>query len=372
MVRHPVGGIRTFLRYIFRTFSFQKYSFTLIAPAGTELKILLDDLKDIDVTYIHLDSKLSVLKFFLAVSKEILNGKFDLIYPHGFTSGICSIPSSLLTRTPTILTSHDVFRENQFRGLKGYITTKLLSFMLPMLDIIHSVSHDAQSNLLSYVSRLSKYRNKLVVMLNGIEIEMFSNSPKRELRKELNLSDDTLLIGFLGRFMPQKGFHYLIEALDLMLKIDDLPKKPIILAFGEGGYIREEKEYVKDRDLENSVIFVPLVSNVAPTLKGLDVLAIPSLWEACPLLPMEAMVAGTPIIGSNCIGLREVLKGTPAVMIPMKNSMELAKALIEEIYSPSKSKAMKFRVVAARRFDVKYQAIGLEKTIEGLLGHIKY
>jgi glycosyltransferase involved in cell wall biosynthesis len=112
--------------------------------------------------------------------------------------------------------------------------------------------------------------------------------------------------------------------------------------------------------LSDSVYFLPFVSNVASTLKGLQVIAIPSLWEASPLLPMEAMVSGVPVIGSNCVGLREVLKGTPATIIPARDSFALSEALAMEIKNPTTAKAKEFATEAAARFQVKERAAEIE------------
>jgi len=367
VIRWPVGGIRTFIRYVYRNFDFRKYSFTIIAPDVPELRILLTDLDGLDVLYVPLGKNPSNISFFRAVSKTIISGKFDLIHSQGFTAGICSILGSLLTQTPHILTSHDVFRADQFKGVKGYIKKKALLFALPTIDLIHSVSHDAQQNLTEYVPSLKIFKKKLIVIQNGIEVERFLNSNKQDLRKKLDLPDNTFLIGFLGRFMSQKGFVYLIDAMKILCNSSGLSKKPVVLAFGGGAFIREEKQDVMEKGLKSSVYFMPFTPDVSATISGLDVVAMPSLWEACGLVAIEAMVSGVPIIGTDCIGLREVLKDTPATVVPMKDSHALADALMREMHNPSQLKAILFKEEAARRFDVKKQSKELERVILGMV-----
>ena len=367
VIRWPVGGIRTFIRYVYRNFDFRRYSFTIIAPDLPELRILLTDLDGLDLSYIPLDKNPSNISFFRAVSKTIVNCKFDLIHSHGFTAGICSILGSILTRTPHMLTSHDVFRADQFKGLKGYIKKKALLLTLPTIDIIHSVSHDAQQNLIEYFPSLSIFKKKLIVIPNGIEIERFLNNNKEDLRKKLGLPSDTFLIGFFGRFMPQKGFVYLVDALDLLYKNYDLQKKPLILAFGEGAFIREEKKYVREKGLEKCICFLPFTHDISATLKGLDVVAMPSLWEACGLLAMEVMVSGIPLIATNCVGLREVINNTPARIIPPRDSQALAEAIIKEMEAPSKEKMISYSTEASQLFDVKKRAQEIETLIKSLM-----
>lgn len=362
MVYYPIGGIRTFFRYVYRNFDPQKYSFTLVSPELSETKLLLDDLSELDLTYLPADNNLSNKEFFILVTNIIRNDRFDLIHSHGFTSGISAIVGSLLRWTPHILTCHDVFTEKQFIGIRGFIKKAFLGLMLSMIDSIHCVSHDARNNLLEYLTILKLFKKKSVVILNGIETEHFLNMEKRDIRSELGLSQDDFLIGFLGRFMSQKGFIYLIDALDKINKIKDIPRKPVILCFSqEDGFIREERENIKKNGLAKSVLFLPFIADVASTLKGLDVVVTPSLWEACPLLPMEVIVAGVPIIGTNCVGLREVLKDTPATVVPVRDSLALSKALLEEMKNPSTIKAREFAIKAAARFEVRERAKDLEK-----------
>lgn len=368
VIRWPIGGIRTFMRYVYRYFDPSRYHFTILAPEGSELRVLLDDLKSLEVSYIPIKRSCSTSEFAKVVFRTVINGKYDLVHSHGLTAGICSILPSLISRSPHILTVHEALTGKDFEVFKGQLKKCALSLLLPFIEIIHSVSQDAQENLLDYVFSLKMFKRKLVVIPNGVEVERFLHTDRRDLRKELNLPNNTFLIGFLGRFMPEKGFVYLIDALDLLYRKYDLPKQPFVLTFGEeDGFIREGKKYVREKGIEKSVYFMPFAPNIAPTLKGLDIVVMPSLWEACGLLAMEAMVAGVPVIGTDCIGLRETLRDTPSVMVPAKNSAALADALLREMNCPSKRKAETFRKEAARRFDVTKQAKELERVTINLL-----
>ena len=84
------------------------------------------------------------------------------------------------------------------------------------------------------------------------------------------------------------------------------------------------------------------VPDVLPILQKLDLLIMPSLWEACPVLPMEAMCAGVPVLGSDCIGLREVLRGTPSLTSPAGDAPALASAIQEAIKPGSRHQAQAY------------------------------
>ena len=157
--------------------------------------------------------------------------------------------------------------------------------------------------------------------------------------------------------MAQKGFGYLVDALDLLSKKENLTKKLLVVSFGEDGFIREEKALIVERGLEQYFRFLPFTPNVAGVIKALDVVVMPSLWEACPLLPMEVFICGTPLIATDCIGLREVIEGTPARIIKPRDSHALANALLQELSDDSSVSTTKKYIEQAKvRYDVKKQA----------------
>ena len=356
----PVGGIRTFIRYVYRRFDPDLWNFTILAPAVSELRVLIDDLSALNVRYVPISVNPSPVSIALKVTSELMRGKYALVHSHGFTSGVCSALSAKLSHTPHLLTSHDVINENQFIGTKGKFKKLMICKLLGLIDIIHSVSNDAENNLLSHFPSLDLGKGRCIVIFNGIDIERFRDRVPRDLRSELGLDEKVFFIGFLGRFMSQKGFRYLVDAIDLLLLDKELPKCPVVLTFGYGGFIREEKQAVQKRGLEKHFHFLPFEPNVACTIKGLDVVVMPSLWEACPLLPMETLVCATPLIASGCIGLREVVQGTPTKVVPKADSAGLAQALVNEIRICSKESFEEYRTEAVTRFDVNRTYLEIE------------
>jgi glycosyltransferase involved in cell wall biosynthesis len=368
VVKHPVGGIRTFFRYVYTNIGSSNYHFTLVAPDLPETRVLLNDLRELELEYIPAGPNASNRELFRLVTTIVRDQSFGLIHSHGFTSAACSIMAALSNQIPHILTCHDVFTSGQFVGLNGFVKKWALGAMLSMVDRIHCVSNDARENLLAYLPILKHFKHKVVTILHGIEVEPFVNAERRDLKVELGLPPDTFLIGFMGRFMAQKGFRYLVDALEQLKRMDNLPRKPLLLTFSQpDGFIREEQEQVKKRGLADSILFLPFVPNVASTLKGLDIVAMPSLWEACGLLAMETMAAGTPIVGTNCIGLREVLRNTPAYIVPAKDSAALSEALAMEMKTPTTARAREFAAEAATRFQVKNRAAEIEKLMRTCL-----
>ncbi len=93
---------------------------------------------------------------------------------------------------------------------------------------------------------------------------------------------------------------------------------------GWGAFIREYQAYIREKGLTEYFVFIEFQSDVRWILRQINLLAIPSFREAFGLVAVEGLVSGTPIIASNCIGLREVLKDTPARTFETGNSNALA------------------------------------------------
>ena len=127
----------------------------------------------------------------------------------------------------------------------------------------------------------------------------------------------------------------------------------------KAGFKVGKKGYCK-RGLEKYFVFMPFTPDISSVLKGMDVVAMPSVWEACGLLAMETMVAGVPLISTNCKGLREVVEKTPSRVVPPADSEAFAKALMDEMISGTKKNSIEYVGCALRRFDVQKEFEGLE------------
>lgn len=341
---------------MYNNFEKKGFDVTFLAPDVPEMQYLLDDLKKLEITYIPVkcDPAHATLDW-KTVYKTILRGNFDLIHSQGFTAGAYSAIPAYVRKIPHLMTLHEVFTDGQFAGWKGPLKKVLIRSVMPFIDLVHCVSHSAGKNFLEYLPNMKNY-GKMVVVPNGIEVERFLNPEKRNLREELSLKDDTFLIGFLGRFMSPKGFRYLVDALWILVNEKKTPKKPMVIAVNDGGFLSAEKRRIAELGLNEYVTFMPFQANVAPIIKGMDVIVMPSLWEGCGLLAMETLVSGVPFIGTDIPAIRELLEGTPGKMVPPRNAESLAEAIYQELENPSQAAAKEYAISAAERFDVKNQA----------------
>jgi glycosyltransferase involved in cell wall biosynthesis len=362
-----VGGIRTYLKYVYPLISreLDGVKISMVVPRVAEFETLQQDLLPLGIRYVDVEQNCTVDRLARSINREVANRSYDLIHSHGFTAALACSLVAKVRRIPHLTTVHDILQDTQFAGLKGAARRLGLKMALRLVDVVQAVGEDAGQNLISHLG--AGLSPRIRVVRNGILTQPILRAVPRDLRSELNLDANALLIGFFGRFMAQKGFAFLVEAIRLLRERSSKAGRSFhVVAFGGGGFIREEQAAIDRAGLKHSFSFMPFVPQIAAALKSVDVVAIPSLWEAMPLLPMEAMVAGVPVIGTDCIGLAEVLVDTPATVVPAANADTLAAALEKEAEVSSRDTATRFVQVAAERFDVTPRAQELTDLMRNL------
>ncbi|OPY91660.1 MAG: D-inositol 3-phosphate glycosyltransferase [Syntrophus sp. PtaU1.Bin208] len=367
VIRHPVGGIRTYLKYTYKHLDPGKYQLTVLTVRNPEGSQIQTDLGGFDIRMVEVDNQQAELRLVLEMVKLLSTNTYDLIHSQGFTAGALSVVGNACFGVPHVLTSHDVLREDQFgKTAFGQIKRRLFGQLLGRADVIQSVSHDAEANLLEYFPGLSGGKPLLRVILNGIDVDAFASGMGQGsngvLRRDLGIAEGAVLFGFLGRFMPQKGFEYLVDAVDMIAKDDKYGKRLKVLAVNDGAYIREYKALIDSKRLSEYFMFHGFVPDVRTILEGIDALVMPSLWEAYGLIAAEALLIGCPVIASDCIGLREVTRGTPALTVRTKDATSLADAMIRFMANPVtiRLETKRYMQEARTRYDSRKTAAQLD------------
>jgi glycosyltransferase involved in cell wall biosynthesis len=353
VMRWPVGGIRTHILYNAPLAGERGYRFSFLGPDDASFDTFAATFSGLPgVEFVRVRARGRSCPLWRAVRRELRTGRYDLLHAHGIIAAVHSVAGGFGTRVPQVATLHDVFRPCHFVGWRGRVKRWLLGRALRRLTAIVSVGDDVQANLLEYFPALDGAATRRVTIPNGIDVRKYADgSPDGDdLRQRLGLRSETALLGFLGRFMEQKGFLVLLDTLEQLAA--EPPSVPFhLVAVGSGDYKREYRKDLQRRGLGEVVSLLDFTPDVRPILQQLDLLVMPSLWEASPLQPMEAMAAGVPVLGTDCIGLREVLRDTPSRVVPAGDPAALAAGLREALGSPRTAEAREYAAEACRRFD---------------------
>jgi phosphatidylinositol alpha-mannosyltransferase len=251
--------------------------------------------------------------------KEVLaREKFDVIHLHEpFMPMLCSAVLRF-SNTVTVGTFHAA------DGRPGYnwgrpISTWMIRRRLPKLRGKIVVSKPAL-----------KYHSKYIpgpfeIIPNGVDTEHFSP----EVTPIEKFCDGKQNILFLGRLEHRKGLKYLLRAYQQVKK--EIPNSRLLVV-GPGTRLRKGYErWVKQNGIQD-VVFVGYVSEEDKPryFKTADVFCSPATGrESQGIVLLEAMALAKPVVASNIPGYASVVtQGEEGLLVPPKNSGELARALI--------------------------------------------
>lgn len=188
---------------------------------------------------------------------------------------------------------------------------------------------DAMTDLL--VEAKIAERSKFVTIYSGMDIEPFLNADqnRQQLRKELGIRPEDIVVGKIARLFHLKGHQYLLACAQRVVQAD--PRIRFLLV-GDG-ILREslEKE-IASMGLQNHFIFTGLVPpHEIPDLIGaMDMLMHVSLREGLARALPQAMLAGKPVISYDIDGAKEVvIEDHTGILLPPKSIQPLGDAILK-------------------------------------------
>jgi glycosyltransferase involved in cell wall biosynthesis len=370
VARWPLGGIRTHLRHNCPAIHEAAYRCTFVLPQDESYAGAKEAFRMLpEVEFVGVPVKGHDCPMWKTVRPLLRSNRFALVHAHGMVAAAHCAFAGLGQKTPFVATLHDPFRDEHFRGLAGSLKRWLLGRALARTTRLITVTADMRQNLLQYFPNLRRHAPRMLTIPNGIDAGRYEDpAPPMDLRDRLAVENDVTLVGFLGRFMPQKGFVELVEAIGRLVRFGGTARFHLV-AFGSGDYRREYQRSIEKQGLANYITICDVVTDVVPILHELDLLVVPSLWEASSLVSMEAMAAGVPVLGTDCPGLREVLRDTPSRTVATGDVAALECGLRESLASPWRAAARAFAPIARKRFDNQRFAQRLVELYGELIDH---
>jgi len=138
------------------------------------------------------------------------------------------------------------------------------------------------------------------IIRNAIDISKykFDEENRKKVRDKLNLPQNSLIIGHIGRFEKQKNHPFLIN---IFKEISEKNENAFLLLVGIGYAMEDVKKLVEQQKLSNKVIFYGKSDNTSQIYSALDLFLLPSFFEGLPLVGIEAQCNGLPILASTKI-----------------------------------------------------------------------
>lgn len=272
---------------------------------------------------------LSNLKAYKILRKIIKEEGYDIIHSH---TPIASFISRLITRKSSSIKR--IYTAHGFHFYKGaplpnwLIYYPIEKYLSKYTDVLIAINQE------DYEIAFKKMHAKKSILIHGIGIDFdkFNHDINfRMKRKELKIHPDTFVILSVGELNKNKNHQIMIKSLKHMRD-----KEFVYLICGEGKQLNSLMKLSNKLGLGNKICYLGLRSDINELLKIANLFVMPSLREGLPVSMMEALVSGTPIIGSDIRGVRDLLNHKQELMFNPKHSKEVIRLIDMQLKKPQK------------------------------------
>ena len=300
-------------------------------------------------------------------------GYYDLLHSHYWISGQLGWLVSERYGIPLVHTMHTMAKvKNQSlaEGESPEPQTRAIGEEQVVQASAALIANTA-SEAASLVSLYDACPDNVHVVSPGVDLRTYKvNGGKRSAREKLNISQDQLMLLFVGRIQPHKGPEVLIRAVAEMLQHTPMLRSKLraVIMGGPSGNGSSEPERLealaKFLGVTDVVQFVPPVPHeeLSDWYRSADLVCVPSYSESFGLVALEAQACGTPVVATAVGGLRAaVADGISGVLVDGHNPKAWSATLMRLLMEPQRRVLLSLGAVDhASRF-------GWDATARGIL-----
>jgi glycosyltransferase involved in cell wall biosynthesis len=208
----------------------------------------------------------------------------------------------LLMKKKHIWHVHEIIKNPRF------LNSFYRAFVPRLSSKIICVSHAVKDNL---IEGREKLKDRYVVLHNGINRKRFIPARSNKIRKELNIPEDEILIGMLGRVNKIKGQGFLLDAAEDIIK-----KHKNVSFLLAGGVFKGQEKLMMDlverssrEGLKGKVYVSDFRTDSEEIYNNLDIFVLPSIQpDSFPTTVLEAMSSGLPVVANVTGGVKEMVQ----------------------------------------------------------------
>lgn len=282
----------------------------------------------------------------LRMRRHLDRHRYDVVHSHGQRMMLVSNIAARLAGTRAVVTSFHELSSVKATSTRRY---KLIYTVEGYLARWCSDACIATSRPVFEDSlRVRKVpRAKLWEIHNAVDWDKFHVIEDAErnarYRESLGLRPDDVVIGTLGSLVPIKGHRHLIAALAQVRA--RVPAARLVIA-GVGPLRGALERQAAEAGVSEHMILAGDVSDPNLLYNSLDVLALPSLAESTPLVVLEAIACGVPVVATAVGGVPELVRAEESgILVPPEDSAALADAIVRVLRDPE----LRARFTAAAR-----------------------
>ena len=287
------GGVESVVMNYYRNIDRSKIQFDFICDDDST-NIPYEEIEKLGGKVILIPPYQKVFKYHKELKKVLKDGNYKIVHSHINTLSVFSLFAAKCAGVPVRI-AHSHSTTNKKEKVKNLIKQILRPF-----SKIFATDYMCCSELAGrWLFGNKEYDKGNVYLLNNaIDLDKFRYDEKIriEKRKELNISDDTLVIGHVGRFVEQKNHRFLI---DIFNEVHKQNSNSVLLLAGQGPLMDEMKEKVRNLGLDDSVKFLGQRDDINELYQAMDLFLFPSLYEGLGMVVVEAQYSNLPCVLST-------------------------------------------------------------------------
>ena len=333
----------------------REFEFVVAAPAGGEFIKAFRQL-GIKVYRVPLD-RIGV-KGFTQLLKIARKEGIDLINSHGKGAGLYARLVGSVLGVPVVQTFHGLHYDYSNR-IARFLYLTMEKMLAHLTKLVINVSAGQQREGLD-MKLFPKSKSRVVV--NGIDTQAVDKIKVDRVlfRRKLGLEPEDFVVTMAARFDPVKGHERFIRLIPDLVNSTQTLK---VCFVGSGPRERAMKKLAKDIGVSDAVIFLGERNDVPKILNAVDAFVLPSYHEGMPLAVLEAMACRLPVVGSDVVGIRDLVKdGENGYLVDFNGKVEVIKAFRKLARSP----ALRLRMGELGRRFVE-QDFGIDKFVDATL-----
>jgi glycosyltransferase involved in cell wall biosynthesis len=250
--------------------------------------------------------------------------RVDVLHTHNTTAFIHGLVGAQLAGVPIKI--HTDHCKNYVDETRRWMVLEHVASRF--IDKMVAVSEHTRSELIQY-ERIPQ--SKLMVIRNGINPKPTRTAPVAALRAEFGFTSDQIIMGTVGRLQPQKGLDLLLAAAPAVLAACPNVR---FLVVGGGALEPQLRAQAAALGLEGRVVFTGWRSDAVDLLQMFDCFVSTSNFEGLPMVLLEAMAAGKPIVATAVGGVPEAVDEFNGITLPTRDPAALSSALVRLAQRP--------------------------------------
>ncbi len=302
------------------------------------------------VTCLEAKDNIRLILQYKKVIKYCREHEIDLIHCHLPWAGFLGRLVHQKTGIPVLYTEHNMQE-------RYHIATKMINKLtFNSQSLAFGVSDDVTNSIRKNINPEIPVKT----LLNGVNTESFIRKGNSDIKKELGIPENAIVIGNVAVFRFQKR---LVEWLQVFKQIEEKNSNVYGIIVGAGPLEDEIKTEVKRLKLENKVFFPGLQTEVRPYFEAMDIFMMSSQFEGLPIALLEAMSMECAVVATGAGGIKEVIRnkkdGLTCTVENWQALADLCQVLTDDPEEMKKYKsAARERVVKA--FSLKKMVLELE------------